>query len=71
MATILVAFLFLYVASVFVFLLAIANWMSDQHWVDTAFLVGMVSTILLTVVGVASVAIYAAAWLYQHIQWVT
>jgi hypothetical protein len=71
MTTILVAFLCLFLASVLVLLLAVGNWMSDEPWVNAAFVVGMVSTITLTVVGVASVAIYAAAWLCQHIQWVT
>jgi hypothetical protein len=71
MTTILVAFLCLFLASVFVLLLALANWMSGDAWVNVAFAVGMVSTITLTVIGVASVAIYAAGWLFQHIQLVT
>jgi hypothetical protein len=70
MATVLVAFLCLYLASVFVLLLAFANWMSAASWVNAAFAVGVASTATLTVIGVASVAVYAAAWLCQHIQWV-
>ena len=71
MTTILVTFLCLYLASVFVLLLALGNWKSGDSWVNAAFRVGLFSTFTLTLIGIASAAIYAAGWLCQQIQWVT